>query len=240
MNPTPLLLPGQAAAPPGPADLSMMYLLHHGFRRDLARFPEAVRRTPFRDRATWRALPRRWDLFATLLDDHHHKEDEVVWPLLRQAAATAGDHAALEVIEAMSEEHLLIDPLLSEARSGLVALVQEPDERRRHEVVETMQMVGEVLGHHLAHEERDAIAVLQRHVDGAEWAELERTQLRGGLGLRDLLRMLPWVVQHVDPAIVERQLQEAGTGFRMLLALGRLSYRRLDEAAFHYVPEPVR
>ena len=34
----PLRLPGQAAAPDGPVDLTMMYLMHHGFRRDLAAF----------------------------------------------------------------------------------------------------------------------------------------------------------------------------------------------------------
>ena len=84
-TPQPPLLRGQAAAPDGPADLSMMYVLHHGFRRDLARFAEAVGRTPADDRSTWQALLARWDLFALLLHDHHHKEDEILWPLLRDA-----------------------------------------------------------------------------------------------------------------------------------------------------------
>ena len=39
----PLRLPGQAAAPDGPVDMTMMYLSHHAFRRDLAAFAEAVR-----------------------------------------------------------------------------------------------------------------------------------------------------------------------------------------------------
>ena len=30
-----LLLAGQAAAPDGPVDLTMMWAMHHGFRRDL-------------------------------------------------------------------------------------------------------------------------------------------------------------------------------------------------------------
>lgn len=43
-NPVPLMLPGQAAAPEGPADLTMMYVLHHAFRRDLDDFVEAAGR----------------------------------------------------------------------------------------------------------------------------------------------------------------------------------------------------
>jgi hypothetical protein len=88
---THLLLPGQAAAPQGPADLSMMYVLHHGFRRDLARFVDAAHRTPPSERATWQALLERWDLFALLLHDHHDKEDEHLWPLLRGKAEAAGE-----------------------------------------------------------------------------------------------------------------------------------------------------
>ena len=33
--PAQLRLPGQAAAPEGPVDMYMMYLMHFGFRRDL-------------------------------------------------------------------------------------------------------------------------------------------------------------------------------------------------------------
>lgn len=235
MHPTPLLLPGQAAAPAGPADLTMMYLLHHAFRRDLAHFAEAVRRTPFRDRRAWQALPQRWALFATLLHDHHHKEDEVVWPHLRGLASRAGDDRALAVLDAMEEEHLLIDPLLDEARRGLVDLAVAPTEERRVAVAETLDAVATILGDHLAHEERDAIAVLQRHVDATEWAELERDRLRGGLGPRVLLRMLPWAVQGVDDEVVRTVLRDAGPPFRVLLALGRRGYRRLDSVAFRHV-----
>ena len=125
-TPQPPLLRGQAAAPDGPADLSMMYVLHHGFRRDLARFAEAARRTPTADRSTWAALLARWDLFALLLHDHHHKEDEILWPLLRERATAAGDTAAEQVLDEMEAEHATIDPLL-DARPGEV----RPAGRRR-------------------------------------------------------------------------------------------------------------
>ena len=52
-HPIQLRLPGQAAAPDGPLDPFMMYVLHHGFRRDLADFAATVPVTPVDDAGTW-------------------------------------------------------------------------------------------------------------------------------------------------------------------------------------------
>ena len=54
--PTQLLLPGQAAAPEGPVDMSMMYLMHFGFRRDLTAFAAAAAAT----RSPTGTLGPRW------------------------------------------------------------------------------------------------------------------------------------------------------------------------------------
>lgn len=236
---TTLLLPGQAAAPEGPADLSMMYVLHHGFRRDLARFLSAARLTPTRDRATWQALQRRWELFGLLLHDHHNKEDEILWPLLEGKVAAAGDGEAAQVLAAMEAEHSLIDPLLEEVGAGFARLAQAEDPERATALVDALERTRQVLGDHLAHEESDAIAVMQRYVGGQEWEHLERTRFRGGLGLADVMRMVPWAVQDLPPAVAAGMLQEAGAGFRLMLRLGRRRYERLDRAAFVHVPDHV-
>ena len=60
--PRQLRLPGQAAAPEGPVDMIMMYLMHHAFRRDLAAFAAAVPHTPVEDTGAWGALAARWAL----------------------------------------------------------------------------------------------------------------------------------------------------------------------------------
>ena len=44
--PEQLRFPGQAAAHPGPADMTLMYVMHHAFRRDLAAFAAAATATP--------------------------------------------------------------------------------------------------------------------------------------------------------------------------------------------------
>ena len=218
----------------------MMYVLHHGFRRDLARFVVAARRTPLTDLVTWAALLERWDLFALLLHDHHHKEDEHVWPLLRSAVAAAGDAGAASVLDAMEAEHATIDPLLRQ-RCGRTwtGVARDGDVDARDALEADLVSAQDVLDHHLGHEERDAIALLQRYVAADEWAELERKHLRGGLGPGDLLRLLPWSVQDLPEPVATDLLTEAGLPFRVMLRLGRRRYERLDSAAFAHVPGGV-
>ena len=94
-------LPGQAAAPEGPIDLTTMFVMHFAFRRDLAAFATAAAATPVEDRRTWAALAERWALFAAILHHHHHGEDTGLWPLL----AERSDEAGREVLAAMEAEH---------------------------------------------------------------------------------------------------------------------------------------
>ena len=102
-------LPRQAAAPEGPVDVKMMYVMHHAFRRDLVMFAEAAAVTPADDREVWRALSRRWQIFSEILHHHHSGEDAGLWPWLMRAA-DADERATLDAMEA---EHAEIDPILA-------------------------------------------------------------------------------------------------------------------------------
>ena len=86
-----VLLPGQAAAPEGPVDMIMMYVMHHAFRRDLAAFAARVPTVAVDDAVTWRALAQRWTDFASVLHKHHSGEDAGLWPLLLERVDAAGD-----------------------------------------------------------------------------------------------------------------------------------------------------
>ena len=88
---TQVTLPGQAFTAEGPHDQTGMYVMHHGFRRDLDRFVEAARNTPVGEAEVWAALEERWGRFDDVLHHHHHVEDEAFWPVLLAHAAT--DHS---------------------------------------------------------------------------------------------------------------------------------------------------
>ncbi len=92
--PEQIRLPGQAAAHPGPVDMTMMYLMHHAFRRDLAGFAAAAGTTPVADRESWQALAERWELFSFALHHHHTGEDDGLWPALLDRADEPGQGGA--------------------------------------------------------------------------------------------------------------------------------------------------
>ena len=212
--------PGQAAAPPGPSDLMPMYLMHHAFRRDLARFAAAVAATDDADRRAWRALSRRWGQFARILHLHHAGEDEILWPLLLERVDRAGDIAGRSTLEAMEAEHEEIDPLLSGCAEGLAAMATGGDADTRAALVVRMTATRERLGHHLGHEESEAMALVQRHLTPAEWDGLH-AEFGRDYTPQDALFALPWVLHDLPRELRPRALAFVGRGatlaWRLLL-----------------------
>jgi iron-sulfur cluster repair protein YtfE (RIC family) len=225
-NPTQVLLPGQAAAPEGPCDMTGMYVMHHAFRRDLASFATAVARTPAVEVETWRALDRRWQHFVRELHHHHTKEDDALWPLLLSRV----DEQEREVLESMEAEHDRLDPLLERVTSGLAALAGGAGTRAG--LPDAVRELAAVLDAHLAHEETAAIPVIQAHVSAAEWQHLEETELRAKGSPRQLAFMLPWVADGLPDEVLATLLGGAPLPVRLLLRLGRRGYEKSNRTAF--------
>ena len=196
-NPAPAVpqtrLPGQAAAPPGPVDLMPMYVMHHGFRRDLRLFGSAVAATPVDDRATWRELAARWQRFARILHHHHRGEDELLWPLLLERVDAAGDAAGRTTLEEMEAEHEEIDPLLAGCAAGFARLCDAADSDARAALAVRLAATNERLGQHLGHEESQAMVLVQAHVTVAEWAAMDRA-FGKHYTVADALFAVPWVL----------------------------------------------
>lgn len=236
-HPEQLVLPGQAAAPDGPVDMFMMYLMHHAFRRDLARFAMAVPLTPVDDHATWRALAERWAKFAEILHKHHSGEDAGLWPFLLERA----DEEERVVLLAMEAEHDRIDPQLESCRHLLAQLAQAGPQqdrgRLRAQLSVRLAETRELLGHHLRHEESEAIAILQRHTTPEDWERIEEEHFDDGK--KDpgfLLYACNWIAEDLSPAVLDGIFAKVGQGFRVVTWLGRRRFRRLEQRAFRYLP----
>ena len=228
--PRQLRLPGQADAPDGPVDMMMMYLMHHAFRRDLAAFARAVPRTPPEDRRAWRALLRRWDVFAEVLHHHHHGEDTWLWPALLEKA----DPAEQETLRAMEAEHEDIDPLLTACASGLRRHAEghaTVDDRAALAV--RLCATRESLGRHLAHEERDAMLILQRHISQAEWEAIE-AHFSEDVDPRLLLAVVPWALHEVPTDVRRDLMRRARPAQRVVWRLTHRRFERLDRTAFRH------
>lgn len=231
--PDQITLPGQAAAPDGPIDMTMMYVMHHAFRRDLARFTTAVAATPLEDRATWQALADRWDRFAGILHHHHSIEDDLIWPYLMDRA----DDGERATLQAMEDEHGEFDPLLSSVARGLAGLAGDrppvQGEDLRAALTVRVAATRDVLGRHLEHEETETIAILQRRADLTSWRAIEEEADQRKISV-PLTFMVGWCAEEVPTTQLDGIFTSVGPGFRILWLLVRGRFRRGERRAFRY------
>jgi hemerythrin-like domain-containing protein len=232
--PAQLTLAGQAHTAEGPLDMSAMYVMHHAFRRDLGQFERAARRTPLDDGEAWRALARRWQRFGMVLHHHHTVEDTSIWPPLLARCGAAGDDAARATLEAMQAEHETIDPQLAACSTGFAAMAQDPRPDVRDRLADELATIREGLHQHLAHEETDALPLVQRYLSSEEWAASEKVAKRA-YGLRQLGFLIPWAATDLDERSRDRAFSGAGPAFRVLYRLTRGRFAREDAVAFRHV-----
>ena len=232
-----LRLPGQTAAPDGPVDMTIMYVMHHAFRRDLAAFAMAVRATPSSDRATWQGLAARWNLFAEVLHHHHSGEDAGLWPALLERSGPEDR----DTLEAMEAEHADIDPLLEACAAGFARLAEHDDEDARAALAVRVTAARESLGRHLRHEETEAIAILQRVLTQAEWDHIDEEHFKNdAMPFRRIVGLVPWVAYGVPPEQHDRIFAAVGGPFKLIWLLTRGRFARAEARTFRYVRVPVR
>ncbi|MGK5110586.1 hemerythrin domain-containing protein [Geodermatophilus sp. CPCC 205506] len=214
-----LLLPGQAAAPDGPIDLAAMYLMHRAFRRDLDAFTRVTADVPVADRRRWRLVARRFGLFASVLHKHHTGEDAGLWPLLAERGA---DRAVLDALE---EEHAVVDPLLAACRTHLTALARgQAGEDARRALTDRTAELRDALCAHLAHEERDGMALVQAHLTQEDWDRLDREVFAKEYRPHEIPAVLGWVVS----GLTDEQVRRLPGATPLLIRAGRLMARRLE------------
>jgi hemerythrin-like domain-containing protein len=229
-------LPGQCCVAEGPIDHTGMYVMHHAIRRDLANLVAATAQTPPGDRTTWENLAHYWQLFAELLHHHHTAEDDHYWPVLADAANRRGTESDRSVVAAMAAEHGAIDPVLAACRAGFQDVQVQPSRERVDVLHQRLEVARRVISDHMAHEERDALTLVQRVVSPQEYAQIER-----GIGksypLRVVRTLVPWAFHGLPGTVGDDLLAKAGLPERMLLRLGRRSFERRHAAAFRYVSD---
>ncbi len=232
-HPTQVALPGQTHVADGPHDHLGMYVMHHAFRRDLARFAASVAVTPVGDDGTWDALRQRWTRFTRVLHEHHTAEDRHYWPVLLTATERSGSPADLEEVRAMSAEHEGIDPALGALTDAFAAMVGHPCDDHRHALEIRLAGLREVLGDHLRHEESTVLPLVQRVMTAEEFAKVEKDVERA-YRPQDVPFVIGWAVDDLPVDARRRLLASAGPVYPILLALVRRRYERGERRAFRY------
>jgi hemerythrin-like domain-containing protein len=135
----------------GSASMATMIMLsHHAFRRDLASFQAAIARVAGGDGSRVEALREEWKNYHAALHGHHEIEDTRMFPSMK------AEHAELAaVIDGLSADHQLIDPLLAQ---GDAAFAELPSTARATGLLGELEAL---LDRHLATEEANVIPLLR-------------------------------------------------------------------------------
>jgi hypothetical protein len=96
-----------------------------------------------------------------------------------------------------------------------------------------MAATRDLLDRHLAHEEIEAIAILQRHCSQQSWQAVEK-QIGARKPPVPMPFMVGWCAEDVPSADLERVFGIVGKPFKLLWMLTRGGFRRGERRAFKY------
>jgi hypothetical protein len=162
---------------PRRADSRDMVAVHDMYRREFDRLRALLTAVPMAGPTDATRRVRRITghgmFLIELLHAHHGSEDALVWPKLA-ARDPEGTRALTATMTAQHEE---IDRRLHDTEAALIALAAHPGEERREDVLDALDALMPSLREHLALEEAEALAFIDRNLTAGEWAEV------GGMGL---------------------------------------------------------
>jgi hypothetical protein len=175
-------------------DITMMFVVHNAFRRDLAHMQAAAAHAG--DPAARTALRAGWATFSRYLTVHHTAEDEMLWPPMQAQLGDRPDETDLLV--EMADEHSRLDPVMREIDDDLV---RGPPSR----LVALFGELAAVLTGHLEHEEAAALPLVQEILTMREWKAFGDDQRRR-IGLNGAGWFFPWLLDATPPATRDKVL----------------------------------
>jgi Hemerythrin HHE cation binding domain len=201
-------LPGTEAARhgAGDADLTVMLAAHDAFRRDLVSLARAAATADRAGPDRRERVGRGWEVFKRQLHFHHTGEDRHIWP--RLAERLGRSESAMSTLQAMEQEHALVDPLLD----AVDAAFADPADDRLAGAVDELVIT---LQSHLAHEERDALPLIGTALTAAEWRAVGRRLGREN-GISGSSEFFAWMLDGAPADEVTAVLAELPAPLRLV------------------------
>ena len=173
--------------------------MHAGFRTEFGRLADAFAAP--HDETHRLLLEEQLALVLDVLHDHHHHEDEVLWPYLTSCAPdSAAELAALEA------EHEHLDPLVRGAADRTRPIAAR---------VACLQELHTFVGAHLDHEERVAFPLMLRHLTPGHIEEDRRNAL-SDFGRRRIPVVFGWLASCLDDDLYAATLSDQPRLVRLL------------------------
>jgi len=170
---------------------TMNTVIHAAFRRDLARFDDALGGFPAGSRARADQLEGAWNNFSYQLHHHHEDEETIFWPGLRQLGATEALMGELE------SEHAHMLSALDAADAAMKTFHAGPSEENASTAHSSTTDLGGVILSHLAHEERDLEPIAAAHSASPQMKAAQKAVRKAHKG--NTGTFFTWLLDGADP-----------------------------------------
>jgi hypothetical protein len=135
---------------------TMNDVIHSAFRRDLARFDDALDAFSL-GHGPGPQLEAAWINLSGQLRHHHEDEETIFWPAIRVLGASGS------LSEELQGEHTQMMSALDAADAAMKAFCSEPSPENASKAHATVTELERVTLSHLAHEERDMEPIAAAH-----------------------------------------------------------------------------
>jgi Hemerythrin HHE cation binding domain len=172
--------------------LTLNTVIHAAVRRDVARFQQAMADFPVGSRERAAQLEMAWQNLDHQLYHHHHGEETIFWPALRELGADES------LVGDLGGEHERLAEAMKLTRNAMSALASDPAEANVDQARAAFDTLGDVVDTHFTHEERDLEPMLAGVIASPEWnraqAQIRKTQGPAATGV-----MVAWLLDNADP-----------------------------------------
>jgi hemerythrin-like domain-containing protein len=200
-------------------DLSGYRAVHTALRRGTHALAEAAVELDPADRRRVAAYARYWKGFAGEVLAHHTIEDDICFPALVERIVGMD-----ELITRTDADHHRLDELMSAAAAAVGELAAG---RRAPELPDVLAELDELMHRHLDFEDAEILPQIDEHLDGEEWAALEKqAQKHLGIGTQAAFSV-PFIASMLDLGDLQEVFGSAPGAFKVLYRLTRKRYNRL-------------
>jgi hemerythrin-like domain-containing protein len=147
-------------------DVSDMFPVHNTLRDTLAAAPRLVSEVDDEDRGRRDLIANFYDNVLAFLHVHHHGEEILVFPLLRERCA-----AQLELIDVVAGQHRDVDQLVAESGEALKSW-EGGDVVAKGRCAQTLGALGDRMTEHLNDEEQQLLPLCATSLTEQEWGAL--------------------------------------------------------------------
>ena len=221
--PTQIRLPGQAAAPEGPVDMHMMYVMHHAFRRDLEKFDRSCPAHAGRGTGSLGGCWRRGGRSSPRSCTAPPGEDAGLWPLLLGTGRRRTGRRWRRWRPSTRSS-----TRCSRLRAGLHTARRARGRRRPGGARRTPGGDAGVPGPRTWRTRRPTRSpILQRLMTPGAVAGPGRGALQGEeLSLRKVAAVVPWAAYGVPRDALDRVFAQTGPGFKLVWLATRERFAR--------------